>query len=136
MQNKYDDIIIDAGGRDTINQRAALSIADKFIVLFLPRSFDLWILENVSSLVSEIKQINPNLKSYTFLNKADPRGYDNEEAQKIMKENKNFATLPVIICNRKAFGNASAEGKAINELKILDKKAVIEINYLYRCMFE
>lgn len=136
MQNKYDDIIIDAGGRDTINQRAALSIADKFIIPFLPRSFDLWTLENVSSLVNEIIQINPNLKSYTFLNKADPRGYDNEEAQKIMKENKNFDTLPVIIGNRKAFANAAAEGKAVNELKVLDKKAVREINYLYRYIFE
>lgn len=136
MQNKYDDIIIDAGGRDTVNQRAALSIADQFIVPFLPRSFDLWTLENVSSLVSEIKQINPNLKSYTFLNKADSRGYDNEEAQKIIKENKIFDMLPVIICNRKAFGNAAAEGKAVNEIKILDKKAVREINDLYRYIFE
>ena len=59
MKSKYSDIIIDAGGRDTVNQRAALSVADKLIVPFVPRSFDLWTLDNVSSIVEEIKQINP-----------------------------------------------------------------------------
>lgn len=136
MKDKYDDIIIDAGGRDTINQRAALSIADKLIVPFVPRSFDLWTLEKVSSIVNEIQQINPSLQSYTFLNKADSRGDDNEDAQEMMKENDNLITLPIMICNRKAFGNAAAEGKAVNELKILDKKAVIEIDNLYKCIFE
>ena len=136
MKGKYDDIIIDAGGRDTINQRAALSTADKLIVPFVPRSFDLWTLDKVSSIVNEIQQINPSLHSYTFLNKADSRGDDNEDAQAMMKENDNLTTLPVIICNRKAFGNAAAEGKAVNELKIIDKKAVLEIENLYRCVFE
>lgn len=136
MKDKYDDIIIDAGGRDTINQRAALSIADKLIVPFVPRSFDLWTLEKVSSIVNEIQQINPSLQSYTFLNKADSRGDDNEDAQEMMKENDNLITLPILICNRKTFGNAAAEGKAVNELKVLDKKAVMEIDNLYKCIFE
>lgn len=135
MKEKYDDIIVDAGGRDTINQRAALSTADRLIVPFVPRSFDLWTLDNVASVVQEIKQINPNLQAYAFLNRADARGYDNEEAQEMIKENENLMTLPVAICNRKAFGNAAAEGKAVNELKILDKKAVIEIENLYKCIF-
>lgn len=136
MKSKYDDIIVDAGGRDTVNQRAALSIADILIVPFVPRSFDLWTLENVSNVVNEIQQINPLLKSYVFLNKADSRGYDNEEAQDMMQEHGNIITLPIMICNRKAFGNAAAEGKAVNELKILDKKAIKEIESLYQCVFE
>ena len=136
MKNKYDDIVIDAGGRDTINQRAALSTADKVIVPFVPRSFDLWTLEAVASIVNEIKQINPSLMSYTFLNRADSRGYDNQEAQEMMRENENLETYSSVICNRKAFGNAAAEGKAVNELKIIDKKAEQEIKNLYKCVFE
>ena len=135
MKDKYDDIIVDAGGRDTINQRAALSTADILLVPFVPRSFDLWTLDNVASVVQEIKQINPVLKAYAFLNRADSRGYDNEEAQEMIKENENLMPLPVSICNRKAFGNAAAEGKAVNELKILDKKAIMEIENLYKCIF-
>ena len=136
MKEKYDDIIVDAGGRDTINQRAALSTADKLIVPFVPRSFDLWTLDNVASVVQEIKQINPFLQAYAFLNRADSRGYDNEEAQDMIKENENLMTLPVRICNRKAFGNAASEGMAVNELKAIDKKAIQEIKSLYKCIFE
>jgi|TARA_B110000503_G_scaffold110258_1_gene165035 chromosome partitioning protein len=135
MKGKYDDIIVDAGGRDTVNQRAALSIADKLLVPFVPRSFDLWTLETVATIVSEIKQINPQLESYTFLNRADARGYDNNEAQEMMKESEYLMNLSVIICNRKAFGNAASEGKAVNEMKTIDKKAVFEINSLYKSIF-
>jgi len=135
MKEKYDDIIVDAGGRDTINQRAALSTADILIVPFVPRSFDLWTLDNVASVVQEIKQINPTLKAYAFLNRADSRGYDNEEAREMIKENDNLMTLPISIGNRKAFGNAAADGKAVNELKALDKKAIMEIENLYKCIF-
>lgn len=135
MKGKYDDIIVDAGGRDTLNQRAALTTADKLIVPFVPRSFDLWTLDNVSSIVQEIKQINPSLEAYAFLNRADSKGYDNEEAQEMIKENENLMTLPVMICNRKAFGNAASEGKSVNELKIADRKAILEIDNLYKCIF-
>lgn len=135
LKEKYDDIIVDARGRDTINQRAALTTADKLIVPFVPRSFDLWTLDNVASIIQEIKQVNPSIEAFAFLNRADSRGYENEEAQDMIKENENLMTLPVMICNRKAFGNAAAEGKAVNELKIIDKKAVLEIENLYKCIF-
>jgi len=136
LQSKYTDIIVDAGGRDTINQRAALSVADNLIVPFVPRSFDLWTLDNVASIVEEIKQINPQLHSYAFLNRADSRGYDNNEARELIKENDNLKVLDVTICNRKAFSNAAAEGKIVNEVKNPDSKAIFEIQNLYNCIFD
>jgi hypothetical protein len=39
---KYDDVMIDAGGRDSTALRAALSLSDLLIVPFLPRSVDVW----------------------------------------------------------------------------------------------
>jgi len=40
LREKYEDIIIDTGGRDTTSQRAALTVADMLLVPFVPRSFD------------------------------------------------------------------------------------------------
>ena len=40
LRSKYDDVIIDTGGRDTTSQRAALTVADILLVPFVPRSFD------------------------------------------------------------------------------------------------
>ena len=68
---KYQDIIIDTGGRDTSSQRAALTVTDTLIVPFVPRSFDLWTIEKVGSLVEEMRAVNPALKAFTFLNRAN-----------------------------------------------------------------
>jgi chromosome partitioning protein len=136
LKANYDDIIIDTGGRDTVSQRAALSIADILLIPFVPRSFDLWTLEAVSNVIEEIKQINPNIQACAFLNRADSRGLDNSEAQKFIKDTNNIKMLTdSIICNRKVFGNAAAEGKAITELKVQDQKAISEIKILYNYVF-
>src|SRR5215467_5104960 len=42
MAQKYDDIIIDVGGRDTASQRAALAVAQTLLIPFSPTSVDLW----------------------------------------------------------------------------------------------
>ena len=55
MSPKYADIIIDAGSRDTAGLRAALTVADVALVPFQPRSFDLWTLDKVISLITEAK---------------------------------------------------------------------------------
>lgn len=39
LSPKYEDVIIDAGGRDTTSQRAALIISDVALIPFNPRSF-------------------------------------------------------------------------------------------------
>ena len=78
LAEKYEDIIIDTGGRDTTSQRAALSVADLVLIPFVPRSFDVWTLENVASLVEEMQPANSKLKAFAFLNRADPRGQDND----------------------------------------------------------
>ena len=79
LEGKYQDIIMDTGGRDTTSQRAALTIADVLLVPFVPRSFDVWTLEKVSALVEEMLPANPKLKAYTFLNRADSRSQDNDD---------------------------------------------------------
>ena len=83
---KYQDVIIDTGGRDTTSQRAALSVANVLLVPFVPRSFDIWTLEKVGAIVEEMRTVNPELKAYTFLNRADPRGQDNDDAGEALRD--------------------------------------------------
>src|SRR4051794_9863158 len=135
LAKKYEDIIIDTGGRDTTSQRAALTIADLLLVPFVPRSFDIWTIERVAALVSEMQPANPTLKACTFLNRADPRGQDNNDASEVLKDTPGITFIEVVIGTRKAFGNAAAEGLAVNELKVADPKATEEIMMLYRCVF-
>jgi chromosome partitioning protein len=133
---KYQDILIDTGGRDTTSQRAALSVADMLLVPFVPRSFDLWTLEKVAELVDEMKTANPKLRAYTFLNRADPRGTDNDDTAVELRENQILQFLDTPIGARKAISNAAAAGLAVTELRPADPKATEEIMALYRYVFD
>ena len=131
LKDNYDDVIIDAGGRDTASQRAALSIADILLIPFPPRTFDIWTIENMSSLVEEMREANLKLKAYTFLNKTDPRGADNADAAERLREEEHLVFLDITIGNRKAFGNAAGHGQSVTETKPIDEKASQEIQKLY-----
>lgn len=135
MKDNYDEIIIDVGGRDTTSQRAALTIADILIAPFQPRSLDVWTIGKLSSLLNEVCVINPNLKTYAVINRADSQGKDNKEAISLINETGNILCLEELVCQRKAFSNASAEGKGVIEMVPQDKKAVEEIRNLSNAIF-
>lgn len=135
LARKYATILIDTGGRDTTSQRAALTVADILLVPFVPRSFDLWTLEKVSSLVEEMRTANPDLMAYVFLNRADPRGQDNEESVEMLKEAPGLEFLQTPLGTRKAFSNAAAQGLSVVELKPQDSKASEELLTLYQRVF-
>ncbi len=136
LAEKYQDVVIDTGGRDTTSQRAALSVADVLLVPFVPRSFDVWTIEKVSDLVTEMRTANHNLKAYVSINRADPAGRDNQEPAEALKETEALQFIDTPIITRKAFGNASAQGLAVTELKPQDPKATQEIQILFRYLFD
>lgn len=136
LADKYRDIVIDTGGRDTSSQRAALSVADILLVPFVPRSFDIWTLEKVAALIHEMRPANPKLRAFTFLNRADPRGQDNDDAAQALRETEGLEYTDIALGNRKAFSNAAGQGLAVTELKPGDPKAIAEIMMLYRYLFD
>jgi chromosome partitioning protein len=135
LAGTYDDVLIDTGGRDTASQRAALTVADLLLIPCLPRSFDIWTLEKVASLVREIQAVNPALRAYTFLNRADPAGPDNDEAAAVLRDAPELVFLETPVVARKAFGKAAAQGLAVTELKPPDEKAIQEMQALFDAVF-
>lgn len=135
LADNYDDIIIDTGGRDTTSQRSALTIADKFLAPFQPRSLDVWTLSSVSAMIEEVRAGNPRLEAFAVINRADPKGTDNEGTSSILKECTGLTLLPLLIGQRKAFANAAAKGLGVTELKAPDKKADSEVRYLCDLLF-
>jgi len=136
LTSKFKDIIVDVGGQDSISQRAALTVADIFLVPVFPSSFDTWVVESVNHLVEEVKTINTKLKAYCFLNRADTSGTQNEETSAILKD--DYPEITYIDCpirNRKVFRNASSQGLGVIEFKPRDTKANEEITKLYELIF-
>lgn len=131
LASKYDDIVIDTGGRDTTSQRAAMTVSDIYLVPFVPRSFDVWTLERVVRLIEEMRPANPSLRAFAFLNRADAGGNDNVGAADYLKEANCISFIDMPLGGRKAFSNAAAEGRGVTELKRKDPKAEAEIRALY-----
>ncbi len=135
MAPDYDDVIIDVGGRYTNSLRSSIAVCDTLIIPFKPRCFDIWTLSDVKSLLAEMKPVNEKMKAYAVINQADAKGADNEEYMNLLRECEDIKCLDFTIGNRKAFSNATGNGLGIVELKNGDKKAVGEIQELYRFIY-
>ena len=134
LQKKYQDIVVDTGGRDTDTQRYALLLAETFLVPFVPRSVDIWTLEKVENLIVQARIQNPALKAFSFLNRADSQGKDNQEAGEVLAQSESLKFVSKAICNRKAFANATSQGLGAAELKPKDAKAIAELNNLFQAI--
>jgi chromosome partitioning protein len=136
LKPKYDQIIIDAGARDTTTQRSALTIADTVLLPFAPRGPDLWTIDAVVELVTEIRAVNEGLRALAMVNRADPIGSDNAEAEAAFGEHADvLETVPLRVGNRKAIALTHLLGLAAVEMARPDPKAVSELDALYRYVF-
>ncbi len=132
---KFGDVVIDCGGRDTGSLRAALTVADVVLIPVQPRSFDVWAASGMAALVSEAREVNPNLRALAFLNAADATGRDNAEAREALVEIAGIETIEAMIVRRKAWPNAAARGSGIGEMRPPDAKAVEELTALASVAF-
>jgi chromosome partitioning protein len=131
---KYDTIVIDVGGRDTGSFRAALTVTEILLIPVLPRTFDVWALDQVASLIEEAREINEALKVFSVINSADPVGRDNEEAAQLLAEQADITHISKAIVRRKAFSNAASAGVGIFELQPRDRKAEMELTEVLQAL--
>ncbi len=136
LKDKYDDIVIDTGGRDTTSQRAAIAVSDVFLVPFIPRSFDMWTLEKVTRLIEEMLPANPSLTAVAILNRLDPRGADNDDAKEFLKDSPTLSVLDATLGHRKIYANAASKGMGVIEYKPSDEKATIEIEKMFNLILK
>ena len=54
--------------------------SNRFYFSTVEGELDVWTLSAVAGLVDEICTVNPDLQALVFLNRADPRGSDNDDA--------------------------------------------------------
>lgn len=134
---KFDDVVIDAGGRDSTALRAALVLSDVLLVPFQPRSYDVWALNDIAALVDEARSVRDGLRCFAVLNCADPGelSVDNAEAAAAVAEVPQFEYLSTPLRRRKAYSNAAGAGQCVLEIKPQDAKASAELNSLISALF-
>lgn len=138
LAQRFDDVIVDAGARDTVTQRAALTAADMLLAPFQPRGPALWTLPDLAATLAEIRTVNPTMAARVFVNLADanPRVTDNADAEAALAEYADALTLaPCRVVMRKAIADAHVQGLAAFEARPADPKAVAELAALAAFVF-
>ena len=136
---KYNDIIIDAGGRDSEELRSSILVAHKIYIPLQPSQFDIWTITQMAKIVEKGKTFNRELKAYVLLNLASTHPYakEVEEAQETITGG-NFKHLhlsEVIIKKRNPFQKAASQGLCVTELED-ESNAVAEITKLYKEIYD
>lgn len=134
-RGKYDDIVIDAGGRDSSAMRAALILADVVLIPFLPRSVDVWAMDEMAGLVKEARSARDDLQVFAVLNGADSRGADNLAAAEAVSSLEGITYIDAAIGRRKAVADALGSGMSVLEWSPKDEKACAEVRKLVDIVF-
>jgi chromosome partitioning protein len=131
---KYDTVIIDCGGQDSIELRQALLIADIVVVPSRASQFDSWALETMDTLIRMARGFNPNLKSLVISNCAstNPLVSEDAELRSAVDSYPDLAMCNSKICDRISFRKSIKEGLAITEVSDKDEKAIFELRELYK----
>ncbi len=133
----YDYTVVDTDGQDGGSQRSAILVSDLLLSPFQPRAADVWTVEFVAELVRGARTVNHSLRAFGFLNRADSRGAQNDEAAAALTAYSDVLPLaPVRIGDRKAFTTSWQEGLGICEVRRPDVKALAEITSLWTIIKE
>jgi chromosome partitioning protein len=133
--SRYDDILIDAGGRDSRELRAAMVVCDVMLVPIRASQYDIASIETISELLQQARLSNPGLRCFVVVNglKNNPRIPEFAEAMQALQEYDNLTVLGFPIYDRMSFTRSGAEGKGVHEMD--DRKATAEIHNLYKHIY-
>jgi len=134
LAGRYDEIVIDAGGRDSVELRYALGVADRAYIPVQPFQFDIWTLQQMEELVEMAKGFNDELQAFIILNRvsANPSVHEDQETRDFYIQ-ENFQHLSLVesmLRDRIAFRKSARDGLSVVEWN-QDKKAVQEMNQLF-----
>ncbi|MBA1195260.1 AAA family ATPase [Pseudomonas entomophila] len=149
LREKFDEVVIDAGGRDSSALRAAMLIADVMIIPVTPATFGSDAIEDeLLPLIHDVQTLrgdNP-LPIYSFLNKAQPlRRHpvtkelvdpaDNVATDAYLQSIEEVQHLGARLVERNAIGDAAALGVSTKCYRPRDVQAIAELDALMSVVF-
>jgi chromosome partitioning protein len=134
LRAKYQDILIDVGGKDSNALRAALTVTDVLILPVAPESVELWALDDVVDVITEAQSLH-SFRVLVLLNRAKPTGRDNDETRALVAEYPGLTMLGPSLGQRSAFGSAFGRGQSVIEYRPTNAKAITEFRAVMNAVF-
>jgi chromosome partitioning protein len=137
LSRRYDDVIIDAGGRDSTELRESLTISNVVLIPLQASQYDIWTITRMDELVRNAKAFNTKLKAHIILNRgsSNPQVKESEEAKEIIAEFEDLSLLEITIKDRIIYRKSASLGKSVLEMNTQDLKANNEIMKLYEYLY-
>ncbi len=137
LAHRYQDIIIDAGGRDSVELRSSLVVVERAFIPIQPSQFDIWTLNQMDELVETAKAFNADIQANVIISRSstNPSVHESDDTAKLLEDFDNLDLADVTICDRIAYRKAAKDGLAVTELKPKDPKAIKEMESLYKEVF-
>ena len=133
LSNRYKNIIIDAGGRDSVELRSAMTVADKMFIPLQASQFDVWTIAAMDNLVSIAKPINPKLDAFIIINRASthPSVSESKDVIELFDDVAHVKMLENTLRDRIVYRKAAQRGLSIFEVDQPDLKAIAELESFY-----
>ena len=132
LDSRYQDVIVDAGGRDSVELRAALVAVEQVLIPVQASQFDLWTIERMSELVNSASAFNANLHATVILSRAPTnlQIQDTYAARDMLQGFENLTMSNIVIRDRIVYRRSVAQGGSVLEYQPVDRKAQAEITNL------
>lgn len=130
----YDDVVIDAGGRDTTELREAIAVCDVCLFPLGVGQYDLNSLEQIAPLVQSATAAGADFRARVVLNlvPTHPTMREWREARDAVGDYDEFDLARAMIRTRVAWRRTAEEGLGVIEPSAPDPRAVDELMSLYR----
>lgn len=130
LSRRYEHVIVDCQGRDSIELRTGLLAADICIIPCKPSQPDLDTIPIMIGVINTAREINENLKAFCVLTMTPTNHTITEKADSIayLDDYPDIKLLNTIISERKVYRDAIATGYGVTEME--NDKAKLEIENL------
>lgn len=133
------EVIVDAGGADSVELRQAIAVADRWVIPVRPGQLDLFSMAKMKQLLEEVEEkVSRAPDTFIVLNAISPSTREAEEARELLSENPHMPVANSQLVDRVAMRRAVMAGCGVTELtgKGGSESANIEVLALYEEVFQ
>lgn len=142
LAEKFDVVIVDAGGRDSVELRQAMAVCDYMLIPVRPSQYDIWSLNHMATLTQEVaEKVGAKINAHVVLNSCSTHRSVKEadEVRELLIADyaNDFHVLNTQVGERIAIRRAARDGLCVSELDKAhaDNKAKDEMQQLYQEIF-
>ncbi len=134
VARRYQDVIVDAGGKDSEELGIAMTRARMILIPIQASQADLETLDHMAFLVANARTVNEHLKAVVVVSRAptNPSMTDTGDAQEYISEIEELELSISVIRDRTAYRRAFRDGVGITEYLPRDEKGILELSQLFK----